>query len=264
MKKGGDMNFLDQAWTDENIETLFKVEPPINELEKGFGYMGVILRNKEEDKLQCHICGKWYKSLSTHVNKAHGMNSREYKRQFSLPLSFPLVARSTSRKHSERARDKKNLKHLDKVRNLKKLQGVPSKRRSKIMKYSTNCTGIRNKRGVCEAQIESRFLGIADMLGKSPSQRDLEKYDESLFAAIRRRYSTLNNFRKKMGYEVKEMPNKYSDAELLSYVRAFYKEKGRVPRANDFRKGSPNIITFRNHFGSWHRALSCAGLGGSK
>ena len=88
---------------NENIETLFKVEPPLTSLENEgyFGYMGVILRNKVEDKIQCHLCGNFYEQLSLHVIHQHKIKLLEYRHKFQLPLNFPLC----SLKISESARE---------------------------------------------------------------------------------------------------------------------------------------------------------------
>jgi len=245
------------SFPDAKIETLFKVEPPLEELKNGFGYKGVILRNIEEDTLQCHICGVWRKGLSTHIVKAHKILTEDYKKEFGLPLSFPLVSKSTSAKHSKRASSEKSLENLRKYRNPTKASH--SRPRWK-MKYFRNNHAFHNMKGACKEQIERRFLIVADIVGKEPSIKDLDKYDKSLHGIIRRRYKTINKFRKKFGYCIRKKAKIFSDDELIAFLRKEYTKTNELPRANTYRKGSPNTETIKNHFGSWRRALVIAGL----
>ncbi|MBI4708215.1 MAG: MucR family transcriptional regulator [Candidatus Omnitrophica bacterium] len=255
-----DDNFISSL--DEHVETIFKVEPPLMQIKegKGFGFMGVMLRNTVEDKLQCHICGVWRKGLSTHTNQAHQISADEYRKKFQLPLTFPLVSLSTSQKHSDRANTKKNLDHLNKVRNIEKLNNVSRKKRQRFMRYARNNLAFQNQRALCEEQLERRFLIVADIVGKEPSQIDLIKYDCSLWGAIRRRFGTINEFRRKNNYEIKKRAKVFSDEKLLSCIIKFYHQHKIIPRPSHFKGTKPNIETFRNHFGSWNRALSLCGF----
>src|SRR4051794_36979452 len=31
------------------------------------------------ERVCCHVCGRWFKSLNTHINSKHGLNGDEYK-----------------------------------------------------------------------------------------------------------------------------------------------------------------------------------------
>lgn len=54
----------------------------------------------------------------------------------------------------------------------------------------------------------------------------------------------------------------YTDDELLSVIREFYKEQGKVPTQDDFKhnKKYPNYGTYYARFGSWINSLKLAGL----
>jgi len=56
----------------------------------GFGYYGVVLHNPEEDLVQCHICGLWFRSLGGHI-RFHGYTASSYREDFELSKSIPLV-----------------------------------------------------------------------------------------------------------------------------------------------------------------------------
>ena len=74
------------------VETLFKVELPLDTLENGYGYLGCILKHKKSGKIQCHICGKWFDNLSTHIQQTHKLKIENYKRKFGLPMGYGLVS----------------------------------------------------------------------------------------------------------------------------------------------------------------------------
>ncbi|GAJ05226.1 unnamed protein product, partial [marine sediment metagenome] len=51
---------------------------------KIYGDVGIVTYDPIEDKLQCHLCGKWRRSLSHHVVVAHGWTADEYREEFGL------------------------------------------------------------------------------------------------------------------------------------------------------------------------------------
>lgn len=55
------------------------------------------------DRIQCLICGKWYKALGPHL-KAHDMNVNQYKKRFGLPWSKGLCSRDTTDKYRNNAK----------------------------------------------------------------------------------------------------------------------------------------------------------------
>jgi len=244
-----------QSFQDGKIETVFKVAPPLEKLDKGFfGYKGIILRNTLTDKLQCHMCGKWFKGLNIHIFRKHKIKAKNYKRLFGLPLSYGLVSRSTSTKMSKNGQA--NVKYLKGKRNPTKAGNSKTWEND----YMRKSKSFLNQHGACNEQIERRFLIVADIIGKEPSQEDLIKYDHSLWTIIRRRFKNLNTFRKKMGYSIRKRSKLFTDDQLLAHLRKVYKKSRAIPSPKNFRKGSPNAETIRNHFGSWAKALSLAGI----
>lgn len=248
-----------------DVETVFKVEPPLTEVSPkiGYGYMGVILRDKIEDKLQCHICGRWFKSLTSHL-RTHKIKSREYKIRFSLPLTYPLVSRSISEKFSNNV--DYCFKGVDRKKAIRKaiknslIRRFENKRKySKIMRYSSTNMAFQNIRGICNEQILRRFMIVSDIIGGEPKTGDLVKYDNNLLAVIMRRYGNLNNFRKHHNFTVSKTPNRYTDEQLISIVRRFKIETGRRPKESDFVGKIPSVHAFKNHFGSWNRLLTLSG-----
>jgi len=242
--------------TNEEIETLFKVELPLEELKEGFGYSGVLLRNKEQDTLQCHICGTWHKGLSSHIKK-HKMNTETYKVKFGLPLTFPLVSRSTSAKHRKRALGLNSIKNCIKKRNGKLASDSCARWKRN---YHRNSAAFRNINGTCAKQIEERFIVLCDREGRTVSYGDIQYLDKALHSAIKRRFKTFNNFKSTMGLSTIEKPKIQTKVSLINALRSFFLKKHRVPKWRDFRKGNPCAATFVNHFGSWSKALAMAGI----
>ena len=56
------------------------------------------------DAITCLVCGKKQKTLKRHVGNAHGMTPAEYRSEFGLPASYPMVAPDYSAQRSEMAK----------------------------------------------------------------------------------------------------------------------------------------------------------------
>jgi len=259
-KKGVDnMNErLNGLELDENVETVFKVEPPLTPAKSEFGYIGVLLRDIYEDKLQCHICGKWFSSLSSHIVQSHDMSAADYRAEFSLPPKFPLISRELSGKHSKRASSPKNLERLKK--NMAKMNKARKRKGGNNCKRYFATEAHANKHGLCPKQIESRYLIVADTVGREPTQCDLKKHDYALLAGIRKRFGTINKFRKAKGFKVKLRGKILTDQQIIAALRKFYCKYNRFPKKKDFVGKTPSYHTIRERFGSWNRALEMAGF----
>lgn len=240
-----------------NIETLFKVEPPLTVAPSNYGYIGVLLRNRETDKIQCHICGEWFKSVGSHSARKHKINSYEYRKTFSLPLCFPLCSRKLSGRKSEIILERMANGYKPGFKNRKKFY----KKQKYNTFYGTNTEAYKNKRGLCNAQIDSRYLILCEELGKELSSHDLFKYDPALLDIIVVRYGKFSNFKKEKGYVPCNMntQTRYTDEKLIGILRNFYIKNGKIPRVkHDIEH--PSNKTFYAHFGSWSRALQAAGF----
>jgi len=56
--------------------------------------------DKEKDLVQCQLCGKWFKSLNSHIPRVHKISCEEYKKRFNL-WNGDLCCQSTRIKISE-------------------------------------------------------------------------------------------------------------------------------------------------------------------
>lgn len=136
---------------DVEIETVFKVVPPLTPLENGHGYQGVLLKRKDDGRIQCHICGDWYHSLGKHSCYAHGIPADEYRYKFSLPLSYPLCSQKVSAKRHQVAMSHNLGNNLAQYRAKNKdwKKRAATRDRKKRIKYGLVCAAFQNKKGAC-------------------------------------------------------------------------------------------------------------------
>jgi len=52
------------------------------------------------DKVQCLICGRWFKALNPHIYKAHGIHASDYKDTFGIPSSYGLSSMASKEKRA--------------------------------------------------------------------------------------------------------------------------------------------------------------------
>lgn len=72
-----------------------------------YGEIGVV--RFEDDRMQCHICGRWYKNVGQHSWQSHELNSDEYREAFGLNHQQALV----SPELSERLRQNMKQRYID-------------------------------------------------------------------------------------------------------------------------------------------------------
>ncbi|UQI41913.1 MucR family transcriptional regulator [Vreelandella venusta] len=56
-------------------------------------------------QIQCLECGKWFKSLATHLPRTHGMSHAEYRQKWGIPKRFALAGTATREKLSEQLKE---------------------------------------------------------------------------------------------------------------------------------------------------------------
>jgi predicted transcriptional regulator len=87
----------------------------------------------QADQVYCMICGRGgMKTLSRHLSQAHGMKPGEYRKQFNIPSSQPLTAKTFSEGRRKMAQERGLADNLAKARavraaNLKAEKPAPAK-----------------------------------------------------------------------------------------------------------------------------------------
>ncbi len=87
-------------------ESIGTAETPVVTRKKAFG----------KDKIYCMICGKGMKTLSRHLKTAHNISASEYRKQFDIPRSQSLAAKSYSETRRQMAIDRGLGEKLPKAR----------------------------------------------------------------------------------------------------------------------------------------------------
>lgn len=69
-----------------------------------------------KDKVTCMICGKQMKTLARHLGTEHGLKPSEYRKQFDIPRTQPLAAKSYSESRKQMAIERGLGENLAKAR----------------------------------------------------------------------------------------------------------------------------------------------------
>jgi predicted transcriptional regulator len=112
---------------EELIAELSEIHKALAALEKGEAVVEVveevagaptISRKKAfgKDKVICMLCGKEMKTLARHLKTTHGLKPGEYRKQFDIPRTQPLAARSYSESRRQMAVDRGLGENLAKAR----------------------------------------------------------------------------------------------------------------------------------------------------
>ena len=76
--------------------------PQLKRLEDGTPYvgrLGELAYDRDEDKVQCHLCGGWFRAIgSSHLPRAHGWTLAAYRDAFRLPMQLPTCSRAVSQR----------------------------------------------------------------------------------------------------------------------------------------------------------------------
>jgi predicted transcriptional regulator len=101
---------------EELVSELNDIYNALNSLEKGETIIEAteeestpaVTRKKAfgKDKIYCMICGKGMKTLARHLKTSHDMTASEYRKQFDIPRSQSLAAKSYSEKRRQMAIDR--------------------------------------------------------------------------------------------------------------------------------------------------------------
>ena len=79
-----------------------------------FGQPGIL--ETDGERLQCHICGRWYKGLGNHAFKTHDLTADDYRDKFGLRWTTALLAPESSARLSASIVRIMDLDRLAKIR----------------------------------------------------------------------------------------------------------------------------------------------------
>lgn len=160
----GIQQFFDEL--PDYIIPVQKGEPPYMPYTNGHGYLGVLLLDTDKDRVQCHICGRWYKALGKHIT-VHGILSNEYKDTVGLYRKEPLMSLRTIYKFRDTNNKIKSKKNLEKGWNM-----ISGARKGREVPNGSQTVQWKNKYGTCDAQLQYRLEEAIKKYGRVPKTEE--------------------------------------------------------------------------------------------
>ena len=235
----------------------YNYKEPLKKVPEGYGYLGTLAYSKKLDQVQCHICGLFFRFINNaHLGKCHKMTARQYKEKFQLSPTTALCGEGTRVKLIKRFDNMSPEYWEQKRKDLKKAQKVPKRH----PKYSLE---VHNKRGTCPDQLLDKIKKLANILHRAPTGQEFTDYYKKFMGSIQYTFGTYENALRKAGLTPgrEVQAEKYSEENLLEYLRIFYREHNRVPVSSDFSRGLlPKEGVYYKKFGSMLIAREVAGI----
>lgn len=218
------------------------------------GYPQGALLKDDAGCLLCAYCGKTFKSLPNHINKAHGLSAAEYKESVGLLQKSALVSESIRQSRIRTAlRNRSHGVFKDPTQEAvtKSLEQRRVNRRGHFPPEKQNLTGR------CYAQIlevarqivrEDGRVTIGRLAKRGIWQHNIEMMFGSLANLAR-----LASDRRRFGA--------WTPTELTNALRSLGDKLGRTPSSSDLsRYGLPTLMAYYRAFGSYIAACEQAGL----
>ena len=214
----------------------FPLKEPYLPIPDGYGYYGVLLQNgkgEEADKVQCHICGKWFGALGAHVIMTHGYDSATaYKDDIGFMRGTALVPERERLRRSAYATKylKQYSGNSDSVKNYSK-GGLCGRAKQESL----------NLKDTCGLQLLRQLKGYSAITGKpSITVNELRTIAGSYFVAIlKRRFGSFNRAKTMAQLIIKPSGGqmRFTRKALVQDMARFYQAYGRHPTRSDFSRG---------------------------
>lgn len=173
-----------------------KYVPPFEKVKEGYGFMGVIVEDWNSEKLQCHICGKWFENIPTHLRHAHNITANDYKKNYGLLQSTALKSKRLRIRQSE---------VMQKLRGKNKANRHSFSKKNSFAgnrKNTKRAVEGRNKYGVCDLQIMQKVIELKKELGKTPTLTQLVKrYGCAFVFHLHKRYGSYVKYCQDLGFD---------------------------------------------------------------
>lgn len=185
---------------------------PLQKVTNGYGFKGVLIQTDNREFIQCHVCGKWRRIITTIHLKSHNLTQEEYKKKFGLLKTTALVSDSMSYSLEERGR--KNIERFNLTEQAESSRFKPrNKLQQMARKEIVNNDEHNNRYALCEKQLGFRLIEYIKQYRILPSRG--QKKDGGMIAkALYRRYGSLNEGFKH--YEVAQLHRQGSNVELIA------------------------------------------------
>lgn len=222
--------------------SFYNYKEPLMRYEGGYGFVGALVFDGESDRVQCHLCGEWFKYLPSHLAKEHNMKSAQYKEEVGLLRTTALI--------SESLREKLILRGLGKrIRNLKSRKGKghteeAKMRISRTLRENATKDEYVNLKGTCPAQLIDR---IQRMYREDPKNWRIKKL-EGMRLSINRVYGSVRKACQIAGVPYLESGRNWTSRKvhteegMVAYVRQFLIAYGRNPTREDMVAAGHKVL----------------------
>lgn len=237
---------------------LYNYKEPFMKYEGGFGYQGVLLFDGESDKVQCHMCGKWFEQLGGHLIREHNMYASDYKEMVGLFQTTALVSEKVREKLIANGKNSKNLKIGKKKSNAEK------KKISNTLRKNADVRQRQNIVGTCPAQLLAKLQAEYQLLGQTPrdpkhANRVEKKYRKEALESAKRLGARETYVRvfgswanacemaniplRKAGQTITVRKSVWTKERAIEWTTEFIDANGRVPMFKDV----PSALSNRYH-----------------
>ncbi len=247
---------------DSDIVPLYQPKGPLTAVEAGFGYKGTLLYDRANGRVQCHVCGRWYRSVGVHAAMIHKMLAREYKLAYGLRHRTALCGEAT------RVSLVKNYESRLADGSMIQFCGGYNGQRPGKHKRTGRSMQWRNMHGVCPEQILDRLRHLAEQSGYTPTEKEIKAAGLEHVATFA--FGTITNACRHAGLT----PNRQHVALanplwrfrddpglIVEMIREFHVRFARWPSTSDARRNPllPSEASAARHFGSFVKARIAAG-----
>lgn len=251
----------------EEFLTLMHYKEPLRKVKDGYGYYGALQVTKDKEYLQCHVCGELFKSVATHINYRHKMNSEEYREKYDLAYQTALVSEAERLRRSKRQQAWMKTAPKSKLKKIKTAAKKAHTHRKTTFQPKMRLE-TRNKRGTCPDQLVAKIKQITDQLGRTPSLHEFvaecgtQRYKHQIYTVFGSWKNALKIAKLDPAphYSGKGKKKKrYTDEELLEYLVIFTQENNTLPTSSACRRSFlPGEDVYARRFGSLVKAREIA------
>jgi len=169
-----------------------------------YGFEGVLIQTDNREFVQCHMCGKWFRSLNKHVQDKHNTNAKEYRKEFGLNITTALIPDSYSYAQENNARKSwQGITKKERKRRESILRATGNRAREKSMSNRGGTREKENAKGTCPEQLKFRLLEYIKQYKDLPS-RSRKGDGGKVCKVLYRRFGSLND-----GFKHYGLPARY-------------------------------------------------------
>lgn len=262
-------------WENQFL-TLKNYKEPLTKIKDGYGWYGTIAITTNGSQIQCHICGKLVEALPGHIYNTHKINTKAYKEKFGLGYGSALVSENIRIREKQRTLNflKTLTDHEKKAYRQRQVQRLKDNRHKMKPHGYKKTLEHMNKDGSCPDQTLDQIKKVYEKVGHVPSKKEfIDEMDGQRYVhLIYKHFGSWNKaiemckFNKENDHRFDpqdkgKRKNRYTDEELLEYLRIYAEENRQIPTVTDFRRNLlPNYSCYISRFGTIEAARRLAGV----